>query len=247
MSAPAKERRGRVTLTPPSIVDGGEAVQLEPGVWEVPDEVEGSRVEERAPKIPTPTVSEQVDNARETVARARERLRNMVPVRKTSRGGVKRPRRSVEGLISSVWSLGARVASALPMPNSWAVANVLAMQSPVAGKILEPVVKDTVADALLQPFARVAQGGQVTLALLGPPVLVAVAAAKPDSQPIVEPLLREALKAWLQVAGPAMIEKAKEEAEFQAEYGETIDGMIKAIFTPPPGVVPDDGSSGANN
>lgn len=238
MSAPTKAGRTRVTLTPPSTLDDG-SVQIEPGVWEVPDEEEGSRIEERAPQIPRPTVSEQVEAVKDTANRARERLRNMVPAAKRVKPkptGVKRPRSSVEGLISSVWSLGARVATALPMPNSWAVANMLAIQSPVAGKILEPIVKDTVVDAVLQPFARVAHGGQVAFALLGPPVLVGIAAAKPDSQPIIEPLLREALKTWLEVAGEKLVEKAEEEMEFQEKYGHTIDAMIKMIFTPPEGM-----------
>jgi hypothetical protein len=121
-------------------------------------------------------------------------------------------------------------------PVAYPVANVLALQSPVAGKILEDVVKNTAADTILQPFARMAKGSQVGLALLGPPILVGVACAKPETQPIVEPLLREALKSWLTVAGPKMIEKAEEERQFQEEYGNTIDEMIAAIFTPPEGM-----------
>lgn len=230
MSAPTKTLpRKRITTTPPAEREG--VVELEPGVFEVPDEEEGSRVEERAPKIPTPTVSEQVESARDTMRKASERVRGLIPQRRAPKAGFKRPRTSVESLISSVWGIGARVVAAVP--NAWPVANVLALQSPVAGKILEDVVKNTAADTILQPFARLAQGSQVGMALLGPPVLVGLACARPDAQPVIEPLLREALKSWLIVAGPKMIEKAKEEAEFQAEFGETIDGMIKAIFTPP--------------
>jgi hypothetical protein len=128
-------------------------------------------------------------------------------------------------------------------PVAWPVANVLAMQSPVAGKILEDVVKNTVVDTVLQPFARVGQAGQVGFALLGPPIIVGMACARPDAQPILEPLLREALKSWLQVAGPKLIERAKEEAEFEKEYGQTITAMIQAIFTPPEGVVVPDGAT----
>lgn len=236
MTAPTKAGRRRVTTTTP-LSDVDDVVQLAPGVFEVPDEEEGSRVEEKAPRIPTPTVSEQVEGLRESVNRARERVQERagrLTGRTTSgrKAGTKRPRSSVEGLISSAWGIAARVVSAVA-PQLYPVANVLALQSPVAGKILEDTVKNTAVDGLLQPFARLANGSQVGLALLGPPILVGIAAAQPDSQRFVEPLLREALKAWLVVAGPKMIEKAKEEEEFQKEYGETIDGMIQFIFTPP--------------
>jgi hypothetical protein len=242
----ATPTRRRVSTTPPVEPEGDDVVQIAPGVYEIPDEEEGSRIEEKAPRIPTPTVSEQVENIRETANRTREKIReragrlvgNRAPAKKT---GFKRPRSSVEGLISSVWSIGARVVSAVP--NAWPVANVLSLQSPVAGKILEDTVKNTAIDGILQPFARLASGSQIGLALLGPPVLVGIASARPDSQPIVEPLLREALKAWLTVAGPKMIEKAKEEEEFQKEYGATIDEMVRFIFTPPEGMVPNDGST----
>lgn len=240
MTSPTKAPpRKRVMLSPPSNMD--DAVPLGDGVFEVPDEEEGSRIEERAPKIPTPTISEQVDSVRETANRARARLASAAgrfkpPARKP---GVKRPRTSVESLISTVWALGGRVAGAT---GAWPVANVLALQSPVAGKILEDTVKNTVVDTLLQPFARLTQGSQVVMALVGPPVLVGIATARPETQPYVEPLLREALRAWLEVAGPKMIEKAEEEKRFREEYGATIDAMIQMIFTPPEGVVPDGGT-----
>lgn len=236
--------RKRVTTVPPSTMD--DADEISPGVFEVPDEAEGTRIEERAPRIPTPTVSEQVEALRTRVKSTTDRLRTRAerlgaPPRKTV---AKRPRTSVEGLISAVWSIGSRVVASVP--NAWPVANVLAMQSPVAGKILEDTVKNTAVDTILQPFARLANGGQVATALLGPPILVAVACARPETQPVVEPLLREALKSWLVVAGPKMIERAKEEKQFQEEYGQTIEEMIRVIFTPPEGFIPDDVHNGPN-
>lgn len=245
MTAPTKTQpRRRVTTTPPSSVED-DSVQIAPGVFEVPDEEEGSRVTEQPPRIPTPTVSEQVEGLRESVNRARERVQERAG-RFTGRTAARkpanrRPRSSVEGLISSVWGIAARVVTGVA-PSLYPVANVLALQSPVAGKILEDTVKNTAVDGLLQPFARLANGSQVGLALLGPPILVGIASARPDSQPFVEPLLREALKAWLVVAGPKMIEKAKEEEKFQKEYGETIDGMIRFIFTPPEGMTVHNGT-----
>lgn len=237
MTTATPTRRTRISTTPP--VDPDTAEEISPGVWEVPDEEEGTRIEERAPKIPTPTVSEQVESLRSRANDARARLTERAS-RLTGRKpgaarkpGIRRPRSSVEGLISGVWSIGARVVSSM---GAWPVANVLSLQSPVAGKILEDTVKNTAVDGILQPFARLASGSQVGLALLGPPILVGVATARPETQPIVEPLLREALRAWLVVAGPKMVEKAEEERKFQEEYGQTIDEMIRFIFTPPEGV-----------
>lgn len=238
MTSATATRRSRV-----STVQSGhpDEVEIDPGVFEVPDEEEGSRVEERAPKIPTPTVAEQVEalrinanSARQKITERAAKLTGRTP--STRKTGIKRPRSSVEGLISTVWGIGARVVGQLGM---YPVANVLALQSPVAGKILEDTVKNTAVDTVLQPFARLANGSQVGLALLGPPILCGVAAARPETQPIVEPLLREALRAWLTVAGPKMAEKAEEERKFQEEYGQTIDEMIRFIFTPPEGMATD--------
>lgn len=224
--------RTRVTLTPPEDLSDG--VQLSEGAWEVPDEEEGTRITEKPPNIPKPTVSQHANQLRE---RVRE-LAAKTPSRPklSTRSGVKRPRTSVEAFISTVWSIGARMVQ----PLAWPVANVLAIQSPIAGSILEDAVRNTAVDTILQPVARVFKGGDTAFALLGPPLLTAVAYAKPDSQPIVEPMLREALKSWLKVAGPKLAEKAKEEAAFQEEFGSTIDDLVKFIFTPPPGTVVDD-------
>ncbi len=229
-------RGKKLTTVPPVESDG--TTEVQPGLFEVPDEEEGSRIEERPPVVPAPTLSDRVGSVREST----QKLRSL-PNRLRSVGGkttVKRSRTSVEGLISAVWGIGARIVQ----PVAWPVSNVLTLQSPVAGAILEDAIKNTVVDTVLQPFARFGQGSQVAFALLGPPVLVGIATANPNSQPIVEPLLREALRTWLMVAGPKMIERAEKEAEFQAEYGQTIDQMIKAIFTPPAGMVLPEESTG---
>jgi len=209
------------------VVEEG-VTQLSPGVFEVPDEDEGSRIEERPPIIPTPTVSERLHSVSDRVRVLPDRLKKTLP----NKSKVSKPRVSTAGLISQVWSLGARVLQ----PTVWPVANILRLQSPVAGAILEDAVKNTVIDTLLQPLARVGKSSEIAIALLGPPILVGIACAKPESQPFVEPLLREALKTWLIVAGPKMIEAAEKEAEFQREYGSRIDDMIKMIFTPPEGM-----------
>lgn len=232
-------RRVTTVQPKPELSNGhkeGDVTELSPGVFEVPDEEEGSRIEERPPTIATPTVSQRMKAAT-------ERVRSLPTSIRQTKSSIRKPRVSVEGLITAAWGFGAR----LIQPMAWPVANVLRLQSPIAGAILEDSVKNTVADTVLQPIARLVQGSEIGFALLGPPVLVGIACAKPESQPFVEPLLREALKSWLTVAGPKMIELAEKERKFQEEYGDTIDGMIKAIFTPPEGMAVPTGDSASTS
>lgn len=226
---PATATRTRVTTKPPVDVDPDEVVQIAPNVFEVPDEDEGSRIEERPPSIPTPSIGERVRSVADRAKSLPDRTRKSF----AGKPGLKKPRVSVESLISTAWGFGAR----LMQSTAWPVANVLRLQSPIAGAILEDTVKNTVADTILQPLARFGKSSEIGFALLGPPILVGIACARPDSRPWTEPLLREALKSWLTVAGPKMIELAEKERQFEEEYGETIDGMITAIFTPPEGMV----------
>lgn len=235
--APPRPARTRITTKPPS--NNSDAVEVQPGVFEVPDEVEGSKLEEKAPRIPTPTISERMQDASSRMQQASQRVRAIpdrlrsTPAKKTTS---RKPRTSVAGLIGTVWNFASKMVPAPLYP----VANMLAIQSPVAGAILEDMVKDTVVDTFLQPVARVFKGGDVAFALVGPPVLVAAATMRPNAQPIIEPMLREALKSWINVAGPKLIERAQEEKEFQEKYGAQIDDMIRMIFTPPAGMVQDD-------
>lgn len=215
----------------PKDVPPENVIELAPGVYETPDENEGSVVEERPPAIPTPTIAERARSAS-------DRMRELRSVggrlsRKNKATGPKRPRTSVAGFISTVWQIGARTVQ----PWAWPVANVLKIQSTVAGEILEDTVKGTAADAILQPLARIGQGSQVAFALLGPPILVGIATVRPETQSVIEPMLREALRSWLVVAGPKMLEHAEKEREFQEKYGADIETMIKLIFTPPEGLV----------
>lgn len=204
----------------------------------VPDEVEGSRVEEVAPKIPEPTISERVKDVSDRVRglpdsiRGRAGLGKRAPRSKAPRG----PRQSVDRLIGTLWGVAARVMQ----PVSWPVANVLHAQAPVAGMVLEDVVRGTVVDTVLQPFAKIGKGGEVVMALIGPPLLVGLISAKPETAPVAIPLLKESLRMWLDVAGPKLIEHAEREKKFQEEYGSTIDEMISMFFTPPTGVFSDD-------
>lgn len=186
---------------------------------EVPDEEEGSRVEERAPRIPSPVVSKVRDFA--------ERAKSAVPRKGTSK--VRLPRVPIDKLIGHAWQMLAQMAQPINVP----VARILDMQAPVAGLVLEGVVKDTIIDRLLQPIARVEAGGEIIFALMGPPILVGVLTQKPQLAPLLVPILRESLRTWIDVAGPQLEEVAKREQKFQDQYGQRIDDMIAMIFYDP--------------
>lgn len=204
---------------------------------EVPDETEGTKpvidedeagdkLEEKAPVIKPPTIAER---AKERVQEVRDKARKVVPAsKKTSPSGVKvvRPRLGVDKLIGRAWGMLANMAAPMNVP----VARVLQMQAPVAGMVLDGVVKNTVVDRVLQPIARVEQGGETVFALVGPPLIVGAITTKPHLAPMLAPLLKDALRTWINVAGPHIIKAQEEEAKFQEMYGQRIDEMIAYIF-----------------
>jgi len=144
------------------------------------------------------------------------------------------PRVPVDHLVSRVWEGMARVAGTASIP----VSRCLQVQSPVAGMILEDVIRDTVVDRALQPLARAEDKAERVIALLGPPLLVAAiesTAALPPEQAAVRqamliPLLKESLRVWLEVAGPKVEEAARREAEYQNNFGRTIDELMNLFF-----------------
>jgi len=243
MTAPTSKVRRRAAVKTEPIGETRLIVTEEGDVGlEVPDEGEGSRVLERAPKIPAPTVSERIKDVSDRVSSLPDSIRKRTG--RVGAGGskapkVQGPRQPVDKLIGLVWNVAARMLQ----PVAWPVANVLHAQAPVAGMVLEDVVKNTVVDTVLQPLAKIGKGGEVALALIGPPLLVGILAAKPEMAPVAMPLLKESLRAWIDIAGPKMIEHQEKERQFQEEYGASIDKMIEMFFTPPEGMgVPSDES-----
>ncbi|HWM96725.1 MAG TPA: hypothetical protein VNO54_06675 [Streptosporangiaceae bacterium] len=148
--------------------------------------------------------------------------------------GRKKPRMSVEHLISRSWEAVARFAAPLSLP----VSRCLQVQSPVAGLIIEDVVAGTMIDRALQPIARAEEKAEKVIALIAPPILVLGIEQSfllpPEQmmmrQAILMPLLRESLRVWLQVAGPKVEEAAAKEAEYQEKFGRSIDEMIALFF-----------------
>lgn len=139
-----------------------------------------------------------------------------------------RARISTEKIISGAWS----AAASLVVNFNPAVANVLAMQAPVAGMVLEDKVKDTVVDRVLQPFARAADSGNTVMALLGPPLLVQALTMRPDRAPQIVPMLRYALRSWIVIAGDKVAKLQKEEKQFEDSYGKDIDEMVMFLVGP---------------
>ncbi len=98
------------------------------------------------------------------------------------------------------------------------------------------MIKGTAVDKLLQPLARVGEKGEEVFALVGPPAIAMAICAQPDLYPVLEPVMVEALKSWVVIAGPR-IKKAKQReeklvAELGADYGDSIREMLQFIFAP---------------
>lgn len=214
------------TYDPNDITQWGARVN---GQVETPDEEEGSKMTEVPPTILRPPLRER---AKERAGEIRESLNRIAPVasktplapRTVTKAKAKpvKPRVSLESLITRGWQMLAQAVQPIAPP----VARVLDMQAPVAGMILEDPIKGTIVDKILQPIARVEKGGEIAFALLGPPMLIGALAAKPASAPVVVPLLREALRLWVDIAGPKLAQVKAREEKFKEEYGTQVDDMI---------------------
>lgn len=154
----------------------------------------------------------------------------------------KTPRVSTEDLLGAVWRGGAKLLTPLPP-----LQRTLRMQAPVAGMLLDDVVRDTVIDPLLQPLARLAAQGKTVQALVGPPAFVSAIMAHQVQRASMDPPqkphpffmavagegLRSSLMAWMDVAGPKFEIALEREREFEEKYGANVDAMIAFIFSPP--------------
>ena len=156
--------------------------------------------------------------------------------------GRKPPRVSTEDLLGALWRGGAKLLSPVPP-----LQRTLRMQAPVAGMLLDDVVKDSIVDPVLQPLARLAAQGKTVQALVGPPAFVTAIMAhqiqRANLDPPQEPHplfmavategLRSSLMAWMDVAGPKFELALSREQEFEAKYGQPVDDMIAFIFSAP--------------
>lgn len=203
----------------------------------VPDEDEGSKVIEHSPKVverpPTVHKPSLVSRARAAVGKRADEAPRV--------SGPSKPRKSLDRIIERAWDMLGRVIQPVNLP----VARVMAVQAPVAGLLLEDIVKGTIVDKVLQPVARVEEKGELAFALIGPPLLVGLLTSQRGQQlaPVLVPALKESLRVWLEVAGPKIEIARKRDEEFAAKYGAQIDTLIDSFFAPPEGYVPNHDSA----
>jgi len=159
-----------------------------------------------------------------------------------SRKKKKHPRVPVDRLVGRVWEGLGRMATPAVPP----VGRAMQWQAPVAGLILEDMVRDTVADRALQPIARAEATAEKGFALVGLPVVVGALAASqglPEDQRLLRqavlvPLLREIIVMNIRIMG----DKAEEIAARQAEAGplnDRADQIMAMFFAVPPEVEPE--------
>lgn len=187
------------------------------------DEDSGDTVQEKAPVIKELSPA---DKARSIVSRVRASGGSATKAkpRKPSK-----PRVAVDRFITRAWSFVAQAIQPINPP----MARMLDVQAPVAGMVLEDTVRGTLADKLLQPLARAEGQGEVVFALLGPPLLVGAITARPEMAPLLVPILKEAMRSWIDIAGDKIEVAKKRDQDFEDKYGMQIDAMLGYIFDGP--------------
>ena len=116
------------------------------------------------------------------------------------------------------------------------------MQAPVAGLIMEDIVKGTFADRALQPVARAEEKAEKGLALIAPPLCVVgleMAQQLPEGQrkmreAILWPLLIESMVRWDRIAGDK-VEELATRVEREAPARERAEKLAGLIFAQAPG------------
>jgi hypothetical protein len=149
--------------------------------------------------------------------------------------GKRKARVPLDDTIAFAWRLLGAVAKPLP-----ATSRLLKIQADAAGRILEPALKDTLADRILQPFARVSHTSEAVAVLVVPPAVITAMQLNPQTIPFLMPVLRESLMRMVKVAGPAMAEGMRAEREFEAEFGGTVDDLIALLLSD---LIPAEGQS----
>jgi hypothetical protein len=153
-----------------------------------------------------------------------------------------RRRNSVEQLVGLAWEFGAFALA--QNPQMIPMARCVNMQAPVAGIVIDDLVKGTVVDKVLQPLARASEKGEKLFGLVGPPLIVGAITAKPEMYPVLRPALKMSLMQWMYISEPAMKKAEKRSKDWEERFGGVdLDGMIDALFAPPEGYVPPDGPS----
>jgi hypothetical protein len=211
------------------VVDDQDQIVMDIGVPPAPDEPKT----ETPPPGPPPKDGTVIERGRKFWQKDKAE-RERVP----KRGGRKRV--SLETLGGLAWAGIGRVVSMLTPDDTYhPVITMMGFQSPVAGAVFEDVAKDTLADRIMQPIARLTESGSAVGALVGPPLLTAAVCRNPASYPAVRPLLMTAMREWVIVAGPKLREMrrreekfAEEMGSFQEEFGVTVEELLDEVFRP---------------
>jgi len=156
---------------------------------------------------------------------------------KTTRKPKQRPRVSLERFTGRLYSMAGRVLE----PLSPAAAACVKIQGPMAGVMLEDIVKGTVVDRMLQPVARAEEKLDVAFALVMPPVAcMAIEMSYAVEQTpqtvfrrtVAVQMLREGLRTGLEISDKYadQIEAARERA---ARSDAEVDRLIAMIFPQP--------------
>lgn len=150
--------------------------------------------------------------------RARARLPWHKPATRQPRQAKKHKRVSVAPLIEETYT---DIASAVP-PALAPLRRLLYAQAPVAGVILDPAVKDTIADRIaLQPMARNYERAKVGMALVGTPAaLMAVLATAPgpvleDGRPVIQSVTDDDGRPVTDETGAPLLQVAMQPATVQ--------------------------------
>lgn len=177
-------------------------------------------------------------------------IRDRLKGKPKPKGRPKHPRVPVDRVVGMVWEAFGRMFTPVSPPTG----RCLRLQAPVAGLILEDVVKGTMVDRALQPIARAEEKGKKVLALAGPPACVLaleMAANLPEEQrqlraAFLMPMLIESLMLWDDVAGDKL-EAQMERERRDGPRRERAEQLAAMIFGAVPGTAEpaDDGVAAA--
>jgi hypothetical protein len=204
-----------------------------------PDYPEGMTDAEFSDPAPPPDMAETKPGA---TSRPRRSFPGMAKGKGKAKAKPKHrgPRIPVDEAVAGCWGTLANLAKPIPPLH-----RTLAYQAPVAGLLLEDEVRGTVVDRALQPLARLQQHGDTVVALAGPPVLVTAItmhvqraiATGTEPNPVFMALaggaLRQAVMTMMKVAGPKFAIAAERDAELEAEFGQTADGLVDLLLYGP--------------
>ena len=154
------------------------------------------------------------------------------------------PRLPVDTFIEHFWSQAAWAARPLPP-----LQRMLTAQAPIAGIIFEDVVRDTVADTILQPVVRLERQFKALDALIAPPILVTAITltgvtddqGRPDARTsVMLGMLRFSLMSMYEFRA-GHLDEVIERGRQMEELGDEVDRFMAHLFEmPAPPAGPDD-------